>query len=286
MHLGADLGDLPRPMPTVGHNDVAYVLACYAERASNVATIREACLSSACSLVRTTRPRNLIMMVDSLMDRAIGAALRRNGVSVVQVPDVNVSRIERDEATWTAIRKRKRAIPLELYSTKKFFAWTFTKYSKVLHADGTDVLFLRNASALAGYEPFASIRLPRDTKRCHGRDYLNAGILLLKPSMEAYRLLLETYYRGNYSRCGGSDGGLGNQDVIRELATQPRSILGTWHAWPLCFNYRGWKEQDARACPERERILIHQSPMPAWTKGRVKWLARLAVQGRCAKDRA
>ena len=66
MNLGADLGDLPRPMPTVGHNDVAYVLACYAERASNVATIREACLSSACSLVRTTRPRNLIMMVEGL----------------------------------------------------------------------------------------------------------------------------------------------------------------------------------------------------------------------------
>ena len=77
----------------------------------------------------------------------------------------------------------------------------------------------------------------------------------LRPSLAAYDTLRATLLHSNYTDCGGEP--LTDQDVVRQLAFHS-SVLGTFHPWPLCFNYRGWPNQ--RHCLKDEGpILYHQN---------------------------
>ena len=63
-----------------------------------------------------------------------------------------------------------------------------------------------------------------------------------------------TFIAGNYTDCGGEP--FGDQEVIREIAFKT-SVLGAFHPWPLCYNYRGWPNQ--RHClTGNGPILSHQ----------------------------
>ena len=182
---------------------------------------------------------------------------------------------------------------MQVYAAKKFYAWTLTQFSKVLFVDGTDVVFLRNASSMMEYEPFASIRdsNPEESGRCPnttGLSYLNAGILLLRPSLQAFHSLMETYFQGNFTFCPGSSGVMyGNQDTIANFAFQlrqddgsrPPRVLGDFHEWPFCFNYRGWPDQSHCAEP----LLLHK-PSETWPSGLKQKYLGMFHEGQCRTE--
>lgn len=261
----------------------AFVLGCYAHQTSLVSKLTNVCLASACSLLQTTTPRHAFMMVDPMMNRALRPLLLKNGMRTMVVPPIDVSRIRRDGQRWVAARekqaKRPRMLNLSVYSAHKFNAWTLLGYERVLYADGTDVLFQHNASHMAtDYEPFAAVRM-RNSSRCPDLPfYMNAGVVLLRPSKAARDVLFETYYRGNYTYCGGSGGYLGDQDVMTSVAAAPHSVLGDFSEMSICHNYRGWHEQ--LECNPRNRTLLHTTPH-AWPKGLNMELANMARRGEC-----
>ena len=291
--------DWPAPLP--GQKPAGWVLACYQELAENEG-VHDTCLASVCSLLQTTNPRHVLIMVDALVEEALGDIFRANGVNTFVVPSVNVHKIDRsaEPTKWQqTVGVRKRSLPMQVYSAKKFYAWTLTQFSKLLYADGTDVLFTRDATTmLADYEPFAAIhdgspnqrRCGRSADYSKGRGYMNAGVILLRPSMTAFHELMETYFRGNFTYCGGSGGVYGDQDTMTNLALRferedglpPSESLGPFTAWPFCFNYRGWRDQ--KKC-KKDAMLLHKSSS-AWPggKGTVRRLSSLARQGTCRPD--
>jgi hypothetical protein len=232
---------------------VGWAFGCFQEYETNTG-VHELCLASMCSLLRTTNPQHVVAVVDSLAEERLGETFRANGVHVVVVPSINTAKIARNGLKWLTNQHRKRELPLEVYSAKKYYAWTLTQFSKLLWFDGADVFFMQNASTMLNdYEPFAAIYDPdHSKKRCRGLGYLNAGVILLGPGLPAFHVLMGTYFRGNFTYCGGTGGGhLDDQDPMSAIALQkPREdgqpapeVLGAFHKWPFCFNYRGWPDQ-------------------------------------------
>jgi len=280
--------DLARAGKQVETKKSAWLIQCLKEDKNNNDSM-ENCLVAFCSLLQTTDPEEVVVMVDDLAFRDIGDKLRSSGAQLFLAPTVNHHRIQRNWTSFQAPRSRK--VNMQLYAAKKFYAWTLTQFSKVLFVDGTDVVFLRNASRMmTEYEPFASIRdsQPEKSGRCSnttGFSYLNAGILLLRPSVQAFHTLMQTYFRGNFTFCPGSSGVMyGNQDTITNFAfqllqkdgTRPPSVLGDFHEWPFCFNYRGWPDQSHCAEP----LLLHK-PSETWPSGLKQKYIRLFRKGQC-----
>jgi hypothetical protein len=249
---------------------VGWAFGCFQEYESNTG-VHELCLTSMCSLLRTTNPQHVVAVVDSLAEESLGETFRANGVHVVVVPSINTAKIERNDLSeWALLAKRDwktRDLPLEVYSAKKYYAWTLTQFSKLVWFDGADVFFLQNASTMLNdYEPFAAIYDPdHSKKRCRGLGYLNAGVILLGPGLPAFHVLMETYFRGNFTYCGGSGGYLDDQDPMTAIALQKLrgdgqpapEVLGAFHKWPFCFNYRGWPEQ--QHCKSgKDYFLLHK----------------------------
>ena len=96
--------------------------------------------------------------------------------------------------------------------------------------------------------------LPLGTDAARARDYINMGVFVFRPSAVVADTLTSAYLSGRFVYCGGSDLSLGNQDVIRHMALET-SLLGPFHTWPLCYNYRGWPEQ--KQCKRKEMYLFH-----------------------------
>ena len=60
---------------------------------------------------------------------------------------------------------------------------------------------MRNASKLlSAAAPFASIVLRRSDWGCKGKDYINDGVMLLRPSVEAYAALYGSFVSGEFVR--------------------------------------------------------------------------------------
>ena len=264
----------------------AFVTTCI-QRTRNNTKVISGCLTSICSLLLTTAPV-IIVALDAVAYRSIGALLQHyRRVTVVQLPPLILpSAIQRN---WTALnsirgRQRSRNLPLESYSAYRFELWRLVAWEKLLYFDAADLLFLRNASSmLESSHAFSSIRVPWDANkpRCwptpgtllpigtgaeatRARDYINMGVYVFRPSAAVADVLTSTYLSGRFVYCGGSDLSLGNQDVIRHLALET-NLLGPFHTWPLCYNYRGnlrsWPEQ--RQCEPTELYLVH-GPRRYW----------------------
>ena len=256
----------------------AFVTTCIQLKPSNTAVIA-GCLSSICSLLLTTAPA-LVVALDAVAYESIGALLQQyRRVTVVRLPPLSFSSaIQRN---WTALnsvrgRQWRRSLPLESYSAYRFELWRLVAWDKLLYFDAADLIFLRNASKmLESSQPFSSIRVPWDASkpRCwptpgtllpigtdaaRARDYINMGVYVFRPSAAVADVLTSTYLSGRFVYCGGSDLSLGNQDVIRHLALETK-LLGPFHTWPLCYNYRGnlrsWPEQ--RQCERKQMYLVH-----------------------------
>ena len=116
---------------------------------------------------------------------------------------------------------------------------------------------MRNASKLlSAAAPFASIVLRRSDWGCKGKDYINDGVMLLRPSVEAYAALYGSFVSGEFVDCGGSEKALGDQDVVRHHLFETQ-LLGPLHEWPICYNYRGWRWQ--QHCQQKEIFLFHMA---------------------------
>ena len=259
-------GDMPPSLDKRG-----YVTSCFIQSMAHH-RVAERCLASICSLLRTTNPDSVLVMVDDVARQLIGGALQRNGVGTVTPPELNTSRIQRNGNIQI---KHAHDAPIETYSYKRFFAWKLTQYDAILYFD-TDMFIQKNISYMfEQYPPYAGIRIKH---RCRGFDYTNAGLMLFRPSDMVSNALLNTYLSGNYSFCGGSDGGYGNQDVIINFLFNPNAapLLGKFHEMDICENYRGWPSQ--RHCERSSVPLLHGVNL--W-HGKVGALARDAHEGKC-----
>lgn len=245
----------------------AWVTMCLQYTPNNVAFMDD-CLASIGSLMVTSLvPQvDVVAMLDGLAMRSVGDALRARGVRVIHLGDVDTTR----GSDWGTIRRRQRKglhMPYEVTALQKLRVFTLTRYERVLYFD-PDVLFVRNAShMLLDSSPFAAVVLPNSTWGCRSRDYLNAEVMLLRPSTSVYAELVEKFYRGDFRDCGGSGGTLDAQDIVRDAAIEPGGALAPVTRWPLCFNYRGWSWQ--RHCTQV--ALIH---------ARRLWPATIAVNQR------
>lgn len=276
-------------------NTTAWVFSCFQEEITNAAIVK-LCMLSLCSLLQTTNPDNVVALMDHLAHQQIGSVLSDYGVKIFVTPKINTDLIVRNQSTKWYLSKRKvrrRNVSESKYCAKKFYAWTLTQFSKVLYFDGTDVLFLKNASImLSNYHAFASIRdrYPERTGRCKeavGRGYLNAGVMLLRPDMDAFQQLMTTYLEGNFTVCTAGSGALyGDQDVIMNFAfgfmnehgTVVPKVLGDFTEWPFCYNYRGWPDQ--QHCKPEDIMLLHMDHAK-WPAPTVRRLDELVRAGKC-----
>ena len=224
--------------------------------------ILHVCLESIASLLFTSATPNvpLVVLVDSHAMASIGDLLQRQpGVHVVQLVHQNATALMKRD--WTRLygagkKRRKTMVPREVTSLLKLQAFNLTSFTEVCWFD-SDVLFLRNASELlTAAAPFASIVLRHSTWGCGGRDYINDGVMLFHPAAAAYRALYDSFISGDFLDCGGSEKTLGDQDVVRHHLFETR-LLGPFHEWPICYNYRGWPWQ--RQCNQSELLLFHGS---------------------------
>lgn len=238
---------------------IAWATMCVQWSATNVGILR-VCLESIASLLFTSATPNvpLVVLVDSHAMASIGDVLRKQpGVHVMQLVHQNATalmtrdweRLEADDK-----KHRKTIVPREVTSLLKLQVFNLTSFTKVCWFD-SDVLFLQNASKLlSAAAPFASIVLRNSTWGCKGRDYINDGVMFFRPAAAIYRALYDSFISGDFVDCGGSEKTLGDQDVVRHHLFET-GLLGPFHEWPLCYNYRGWKMQ--QHCKRSELLLFH-----------------------------
>lgn len=240
---------------------MAFGTMCIQHRANNTKFLDD-CLASVGSLFISSRTPDIdiVVMVDALAMNSIGDVLRSRGIKPIPLRDEGPRALQRRD--WPGILKRQRKyllMPRSELALKKMQVFSLTSYDKILYFD-PDVLFLRNASdMILKYEPFASIALRNSTWGCKGRTYIDAGVMLVAPSLVAYTTLVETFRNGSFFDCGGRGGTLDDQDALRDLVVdRDPSLFGGRNEWPLCFNYRGWTSQ--RAC--QNIPLVH--PRGGW----------------------
>ena len=148
----------------------------------------------------------------------------------------------------------------------KFNSWLLTGFDRVVWFD-SDVWWLKSPIAfLEHILPLGGIAGTHlETKEypflkgswlC--ADYMNSGVLVIEPSRQGFELIKETWERGNYSNCGGSEAGMGDQSVLTDLIFNKKpNVLGTFTKLDLCWNYRGWPSQ--AKCDRSEIPLLHGS---------------------------
>lgn len=269
IEAGIDRKGEDRRRQPIARPRVAFATFCILSTAS-VPTIANHCLASVGSLLVTSRTPNVdvVVLLDGGAMRHVGEALRRRGIKTVLVDDINGSSIQRQD--WKNIARRQRhnlLIPRQTLALQKLRLFNLTAYDRVVAFD-PDVLWLKNASLLLEYPPFAVIALHNSSWGCKGKRYINTGLMVLEPSQMIYRELVTMFINGSFFDCGGSSGTLDDQDVVREALD--RGILGRFVELPMCYNYRSWPWQKQH-CPSSERLLIH---------GRKLWPAALSVNGR------
>ena len=244
----------------------AWATICIQHTVSNAASTESCVLSIASLFLTSVRRPTVVALVDRLAYISVGAPLEALGARIISVDEVSV---RADAAalrlpTWATparIANRNVTIPRQILGLYKMQVWTLMEYDEVVYFD-SDVLFLRDASALMTHSPsFAAIRLRRigSMPVCRGKPYMNAGAMKLRPSLDAYDALRATLLKSNYSDCGGEP--LTDQDVVRELAFSTK-VLGRFHEWPLCFNYRGWPNQ--RHCLRGEGPMVSHQERKLW----------------------
>mmetsp|Transcript_17024 Transcript_17024/g.28450 ORF Transcript_17024/g.28450 Transcript_17024/m.28450 type:complete len:293 (+) Transcript_17024:133-1011(+) len=236
----------------------AWVTMCVQWATWNIGIYRT-CLESISSLLLTSASPQVpvIVLLDALGYASMGSMLQKQpGVLVKQLVHQNATALIR--RNWSQVQSRQSqrptAVPREVTSLLKLQVFNLTQFSVVCWFD-SDVLFLRNASVLlTTAPPFASIVLRRSEWGCKGRDYINDGVMLLRPSTAAYDTLYASFISGDFFDCGGSERMLGDQDVVRHHLFETK-LLGPLHEWPICYNYRTWASQ--RHCVREDLFLIH-----------------------------
>ncbi|CAE8653895.1 unnamed protein product, partial [Polarella glacialis] len=121
------------------------------------------------------------------------------------------------------------------YTFAKLEAFRLEQYRGLATFD-VDVLFMRNASALAEVGPLAASRFPKGPNPA---SYLNTGVMVLRPSGRLYSEILATLHRGNYS-LHYSDDEMTEQDVLIELCVL-QGRCGDLHDLDACvYNHGAW----------------------------------------------
>ena len=244
----------------------AWVTMCVQHDAANARIVRMCAASIASFLVASNTSEPLAVLADGGGAHALRQLNTSRAVRIVQLQAVadDARRIEWPAwATPERVKRRSVTIPRHVLALCKMQVWTLTEYEEVVYFD-TDVLFLRNPQPLMTHSPaFAAIALTHIDAlvACRGLRYMNAGVMKLRPSLAAYDTLRATLLHSNYTDCGGEP--LTDQDVVRQLAFNS-SVLGTFHQWPLCFNYRGWPNQ--RHCLKDEGPILYHQSMHGWPK--------------------
>ena len=242
--------------PTTPASRVGLASSCILERPDNPHGPR--CLASVCRAAKLAGVSPVVFL-DAVAAATLGVELTRQcGARGVAVPDEGAGfpRITRRAAFRQPSRKYELRDPHALW-TAKFYAWRLLEFDKVIWFD-SDVWWQRSPLAVFGtVEPFASIKVTDTPAFCeHGLIYMNSGVMVLRPDDRAFERLRATWEHGNYSHCGGSEAGMGDQSVITHLAYQEApSVLGPVSELGLCDNYRGWPLQ--AHCRAEDVPLLH-----------------------------
>ena len=112
--------------------------------------ILNTCLASLCSLLATTDPPCVVVVVSLWVYRTAGAVLQKNGVIPLVIPE------------WTPVAKEHPYAHLgdHSYSFAALEAFRLSQYGRIATFD-IDVLFIRNASRLQDVQAFAASRIPK-----------------------------------------------------------------------------------------------------------------------------
>ncbi|CAE8693878.1 unnamed protein product, partial [Polarella glacialis] len=192
---------------------------------TEVEIVLQNCLASICSLLAATDPPCVVAFVSSWVLRTAGAVLTQNGVLTKVVPQ------------WPGLPKGHPYEHLQArnYTFAKLEAFRLEQYRGLATFD-VDVLFMRNASALAEVGPLAASRFPKGPNPA---SYLNTGVMVLRPSGRLYSEILATLHRGNYS-LHYSDDEMTEQDVLIELCVL-QGRCGDLHDLDACvYNHGAW----------------------------------------------
>lgn len=218
---------------------LAYVSICITENEAFLSN----CLASLCSLLVTTNPRCVVAIVSRWVYFVANETFAMNGVAAVIAPD------------WSPLPDSHPYARLQQTESHhaKFDVWRLAQYRRVAYFD-PDVLFMRNASGLGAVSGFAASRSPK------GRDptsYINAGVMVLRPSNALYNELVSAWRAGDYG-LHYSDHKTGDNDVVMELCVK-RGRCGPLVDLDACiYNYGVWLPGPFwRPCPTELVVARH-----------------------------
>jgi len=232
---------------------MSYMSMCITGEAGAQASVKQ-CLSAVCSLLQVATPSkdaDIVMLVNAHADKQLREQLEAKGVFVVRVPSL----------VWNKKNSRRAKQPPRFYTFFKFNVWRFTQFKRILWFD-SDVFFHRNPIQIINEysttpQKFTIAQFPKDNLP-EGVVYVNSGVFLFQPSIDAYAGLLRKWFDGGYHAFSNSPKKVTEQDAICAALSggSPVSdVLGEWVHMTPCYNYRGYSFQ-REMCTD-ELVLKH-----------------------------
>eukprot|EP00927_Polykrikos_kofoidii_P033329 TRINITY_DN28197_c0_g1_i1.p1 TRINITY_DN28197_c0_g1~~TRINITY_DN28197_c0_g1_i1.p1 ORF type:complete len:555 (-),score=51.23 TRINITY_DN28197_c0_g1_i1:145-1734(-) len=202
----------------------AYVTLCITQSEHILAT----CLASLCALLSTTDPSCVVAIVNSWVYTAARAVLVASGVVPYLAPE------------WAPLPQEHPYSHLQLrnYTFSKFEAFRFTQYKRVAFFDA-DVLFIRNASGLEMVTPSDAFAATRILRGARPEQYINTGVMVLKPSFSIYNDLVLAWRQGDYllQFPDGDTAENTEQDVVITVCVERASCGAFVDLDPCVYNY-------------------------------------------------
>eukprot|EP00927_Polykrikos_kofoidii_P073784 TRINITY_DN69807_c0_g1_i1.p1 TRINITY_DN69807_c0_g1~~TRINITY_DN69807_c0_g1_i1.p1 ORF type:complete len:513 (+),score=39.65 TRINITY_DN69807_c0_g1_i1:34-1572(+) len=196
------------------------------------------CLASLCSLLVTTDPACVIVVVSRWIYEVAARVLVANGVQPVIAPEWLPLPVDHPYARLTDHE----------YSFAALEAFRLAQHDKIITFD-VDILFIRNASGLGELESFAASRFD---------EVVNTGVTVLRPSPHVYNEVIRTWRRGEYELQFSKEHNL-HQDVVHEVCVN-RGLCGSsvTELDACVFNHGGWMPaRYPRTCNESRIVARH-----------------------------
>jgi hypothetical protein len=232
------------------------------------------CLASICSLLGTTNPAHVLVLVDSHFPQNARRTLEAQGVQVMNTDGEVELTAWPDSAAYPA---SEHAAHPRLHTFRKLAIFKLLQYTNVFWFD-SDTEIRGNLT-----EYFVTLPTDRDAVissfvelTCN--DVFNSGVMVVRPSQRMYDELLTIWRTGDFifnfgagadcdKRAEHAKKSLGEQDLLIEYFRRHRD---RYHELDRCYNYRG--SDEARAfcgecangkCDARIKIL-HIAKLIKW----------------------
>lgn len=226
------------------------------------------CLASICSLLGTTNPKTVIVMVDEHFPDNARKALESQGVQLVLLRDKAYT-VWPDSAKYPAERFANHP---RLHTFQKLAIFNMTQFKNVFWLD-SDVEVKTNLTAYFETLPKDrdAVLTPVHRNKCNLA--FNSGVMVIRPSAHVFKALLEIWRSGRFSFNFGAashdcdvstrQDSLSEQDLLIEYFAREKG-RASYHELSTCYNYRGSLSQQQTCGPRGTEKVLHIAKLLKW----------------------